>query len=441
MDDTVALDKLVPVIGQLAGRYAAGDLGLLDSSIDGMRDGRPLLQCPRLTASLQFEGIVSQQRKILLGLVKRKRSERMARLVIDMTAEAAFRTADKAPGRPEMVVGVPSFMVPQPFSTTFMLRLPDGRRLFINVVSGENWKETVAALVGSGHVSLRNIDVDLVACILWTIATWPRSSPSQWRPLAAQPVRPAAETIAALSRLLADQVVGHAEGEAGGSSAEARKRLEPVIDRRMLFHRLSRLEARLEVTLDQDGEIATDPKAEEVQRYDVRYRLNTASTPQRLELVGAVPDLLVDGQFHDMVLAGLREAPAELVEAASEFVDGTVTAQDIRALVEDAVRARSIVIARIIRKVEGKDKDLFLLKGTMGSRAAEMIFTADLKLGRRDDEAPATLEEIEDFEVHGFRDGPVWLKFGTDGKFRHDKSLRFIHRMMTMLVGWQALIG
>ena len=177
LEQSVGTTKLIfDFLGRLSLEYVDADLKLLAGSYTARRHGGvfslPAVQfSPRMSARLKFDMSVSKKKKILFGLIKKKRSERLADLAIEFgvapTPKSSPNTVPQVQGAwPEYLVSVKG--------RNPHLKLIGGNQLTLEFSPDGKRSETKAVFSDGLRASFDEIPQSHVAEILLTLSDWVR---------------------------------------------------------------------------------------------------------------------------------------------------------------------------------------------------------------------------------------------------------------------------
>lgn len=459
--------RIFDFLGRLSLEYVDADLKLLSRSYStGLYGGLfslPGVQLsPRMSARLRFDMSVSENKKILFGLIRKKRSERLADLAIEFGVAPTPKTS--ANPVPKVQGAWPGYIVSVKGQKLF-LRLVNDHQLTLEFSPDGKASNTNAVFSDGVSSSFDEIPQSHVAEILLTLNDWVRNeSFASPGPLVSTSGGGydglINELVNGITRLY-KQVVPVMQGqsvtgrqlppgrlpEVWKSRATAivvqRERMLPVFGGQEVSYDFDRLQARFKVSLDEEGNLATKPFQEGSQRYDIEASLAQASDDPVLLLKLWIPDFLVAGDVYDSIFAGLRrdKAISELLERLEKHwrPKRPPTKSELKKYLSDAQTAGQATIIRTHRSRGSTDRDLFLVRGLLGGKPVRMMFSADLVFENRDsaDKKPV-LEKVKNVRLNASKSGDLDWKEGEKIK---GVILRYLHNVLLSQYHWRIRFG
>ncbi len=461
-EQTVDPDALFGVLNRLCRDYVAADLRLLSDSMHRLRtpgivDVPVLLTSPALNAHLAFDITVSETKKILFGLIRRDRSERVAELDVQLTVTPAPDVTSSEAHKPAIYGTSPEFIEAVDRRGNMTVLLAGGERISLRFSGGSGLASATVAGGGAAPASFEELPPQIMASMLVTLATWVRapggSSPEPLRERPEAMLETLLDTLAtgveALLRDTADVFrpvspsgsPGTGPANIGPEIAACRDHIASMLGPEYTGYRLAALSSRLKLLLTDDGELSTDPFADTAQRYNIEARLDTAAAPPRVVVALKVPDLLVSGTLHDRFLELLSRADVIddlMPDLADVSHPGPVVQRaDVAAYMRSARSSKNGIVARMNRTRSGKDEDLILLHGTLGGRDATLLIRIAVTFRTRD----AGADELRVKKVHHV--SLVAARFGEDrwrtanGLNRDDTTRKYFYRAFASLYRWR----
>lgn len=459
--------RIFDFLGKLSLEYVDADLKLLAGSYHATHSGGvfslPALQfSPRMSTRLNFDMSVSENKKILFGLIKKKRSERVADLAIEIGI-APNRSASVSPV-PQVKGTWPDFLVAVK-GQKFHLKLINNDQLTLEFSPNGDIKSTKAVFSGGRSSPFDEISQSQVAEILLTVNDWVRKESFS----GSAPLIPRSgdgydrlfnQLVSGVSRLY-KQVVPIMQGPSitgrrfpPGSLPNVwkskatevvaqRERMMPAFGGQEVSYDFDTLKARFKVSLDEQGNLATRPFQKNSQRFDIEASLVKDDQLTALLLKLWIPDFLVSGPVYDSIFAGIKrdEALDELLERLKKHwhPKPPPTKLELRKYLSDAQASGQATIIRTHRGKGSTDKDLFLVHGSLGKEPVRMMFSADLVFGHRDslDEEPV-LDKVENLKLNASKTG--------NHKWQEDEEvitviLNYLHQLLHSQCQWRGRFG
>lgn len=467
-EQSVGTTKLIfDFLGRLSLEYVDADLKLLAGSYAARRHGGvfslPAVQfSPRMSACLKFDMSVSKNKKILFGLIKKKRSEKLADLAIEFgVAPTPKSSANPVP----QVQGAWPDYLDSVEGRKLHLKLIGGNQLTLDFSPDGKRNKTKAAFSDGLKSSFDEIPQSHVAEILLTLNDWVRKESFAFP----APLVSAAgdgydglinELVNGVSRLY-KQVVPVLQGQSvtgrrlppgrlpdvwKSTATEIvvqRERMLPVFGGQEVSYDFDRLQARFKVSLDEGGNLATEPFQEGTQRYDIEASLVQADELTALLLKLWIPDFLVSGPVYDSIFNGLKRDDAlnELLERIERHwrPKQPPTKLELRKYLSDAQASGQATIIRTHRSRGSTDRDLFLIHGLLGNKPVKMMFSADLVFENRDSiDEENVLKRVEKFKLNASKSGDLDWK---EGEKIITVILRYLHNVLLSQYRWRGRFG
>jgi hypothetical protein len=454
-------------LGKLSLEYVDADLKLLAGSYTATRSNGvlslPALQfSPRMSARLNFDMSVSKKKRILFGLIKKKRSERVADLAIEFGVAPTLKTSVNP--LPQVKGTWPDFLVSVK-GQKFHLKLINNTQLTLEFGPDGNVKNT-KVVFSDGHASpFDEISQSHVAEILLTLNDWVRKDSFT----GSGPLVPNAghgydglisQLVNGVNRLY-KQVVpvmqgasvtgrrlppGSLPGVWKGTATEIvaqRERMLPVFGGQEVSYDFDRLQARFKVSLDEQGNLATKPFQKGSQRFDIEASLVKEDQLTALLLKLWIPDFLVSGPVFDKIFAGIKQD-----DALDEFIERLEkhwhpkqppTKLELQNYLSDAQASGQATIIRTHRDRGSTDKDLFLVHGLLGKTPVKMMFSADLEFEHRDStDEESVLKKVKNIKLNATKSG--------DLDWKEDERiitviLRYLHNILLSQCHWRGRFG
>jgi hypothetical protein len=196
-------------------------------------------------------------------------------------------------------------------------------------------------------------------------------------------------------------------------------------------YRLSSMQARLLIQLDQNGEVLSDFEDLNWHQIDIEIRITPMGGGYEIRLAIHPPDILVSGPYHRTFLSAIRNKKTR--ERLHDQVKGTlpITAEAFRDYLNDPVHDQDAVFARIDRN----DLDLVLLKGTIEGQTVQLLYEIRFKVSAY----PAVeVTDVSDILLLGHQTGSN----GWTGIFSKKEASRlYFERFFRILRVWQAGIS
>ena len=459
--------RIFDFLGRLSLEYVDADLKLLSGSYSTGRHGGlfslPGVQfSPRMSARLKFDMSVSESKKILFGLIRKKRSERLADLAIEFGVAPTPKTSVNPV--PHVQGAWPGYLVSVK-GRKLLLTLINNSQLTLDFSPDGSPRNTKAVFSDGVSSSFDEIPQSHVAEILLTLNDWVRKESFA----APGPLVLTSgdgfdglinELVSGVTRLY-KQVVPVMQGasvtgrrlppgrlpDVWKSTATAivvqRERMLPVFGGQEVSYDFDRLRARFKVSLDEAGKLATKPFQEGSQRYDIEASLAQAGDDPALLLKLWIPDFLVSGAVYDSIFAGLQrdKALGELLERLERHwrPKRPPTRLELKKYLSGAQTAGQATIIRTHRSRGSTDRDLFLVSGLLGGKPVKMMFSADLVFKNRDsiDKEPV-LEKVKNFKLNASKSGDLDWKEGEKIK---NVILRYLHNVLLSQYKWRRRFG
>jgi hypothetical protein len=348
---------------------------------------------------------------VLFGLVRKKRSERVAEF--DLTAEVAPVRPEDAPDASGLLVmgDVPDFVAAAD-ADSITVRLPDGQRL-----------HEMLAAPGAAQAPLqRRLTAQEIGQLFSLMADWNRGE------LAATPHSYIAREGDNSDVLLRETARGvqslllNMQAYAGGAALPGQELALPsqpaIVDVGSLRSALSRqigegyashaygeLALRMRASLDRHGNIAAKPFEKGTRRYDIVGKLQYGNNQPIFRFGLHVPDLLSDGPFYAAVLRRSGEE-ATAREFLDELHDARLFPRDVPGLaqwlqfVNQASAEEPTRVIRIERHKSGNDRNLLFLGGNLGGIATILGFRHQIAIANRGEpDAEFEVERLEKPEL------------------------------------------
>ena len=142
--DLISPAELFGGLENLCAHYVLSDLRLLSDSLDGLRNPGAIevpciLNAPAMDARLTFDYSVNEEKKILLGLRRRKRSERVARFDVHMKLCPTAGAGSTDPGPARLYGTWPLFIEPAGTGRSFSLVLDKTVRLRVRMPEADEF--------------------------------------------------------------------------------------------------------------------------------------------------------------------------------------------------------------------------------------------------------------------------------------------------------------
>ena len=454
-------------LGKLSLEYVDADLKLLAGSYPATRSGGmfslPALQfSPRMSTRLNFDMSVSENKKILFGLIKKKRSERVADLAIEFGVAPTLKTsANPVP----LVKGTwPDFLVSVK-GRKFNLKLINNTQLTLEFGDDGKVKNTQAVFSDGDSSPFDEISQSHVAEILLTLNNWVRKESFT----GSGPLVPNAgdgydglisQLVNGVNRLY-KQVVPVMQGSSvtgrrlppgrlpdvwKSTATEIvvqRERMLPVFGGQEVSYDFDRLQARFKVSLDEQGNLATKPFQEGSQRFDIEASLVSEDQLTALLLKLWIPGFLVSGPVYDGIFAGIKRDDAldELLGRLEKHwrPKQPPTKLELKQYLSDAQASGQATIIRTHRDRGSTDRDLFLVHGLLGKKPVKMMFSADLEFEHRDSTDQETvLKKVKNIKLNASKRGDLDWK---EEERIITVILRYLHNILLSQYHWRGRFG
>ena len=441
-------EDIFKFISKVAKDYVAADRRLLAGSLGDPQcfgnDGMPVLQfAGDFSSRLRFDISVTTNRGFLFGLFKRKRSEQIAELAIQVGLGPEPRP-EKVVTRALSAWGThPLFITPGPYGNGLHIALPPAENLLVTFGPEGKFADTRATWQGR-TVRFDDLDTRVLAGVFELFASWietGQSAPAKRMNLKASGL-PDQRLVGLLSKLLAGaNAVLRDTASALCPSIDFKTRARNAEEGRIrsiarvlgadaLSHGFRELSGRFQVLLTEDGRLATKPFQEGAHRYDVWGWLDRGGEASpRLVFGLKPPDLLVDGPLHEDLQAALARP-----ENAKKFLKRIPDSLGLNEeLLGRFLATANLTIARVKRS-RSSDEDILFYSGTMDGITYDFIFVAELEIKDVDeDDGSAQLDDLDVDALAAYRRaGGAWSEQKTEKTLK-----RYIHRLLLTYFHWQ----
>lgn len=403
-------------------RYVVADMALLKASIH-QRQTLPGSDMPvlgtisRLRAGLSFDVTLSATRRLIFGLIKKERSERVAEFDIVAEVAPALERGPRAPQIFPSQGNIPDFVV-QVKADFIAIRLLDGSTL----------RRRLASTTTELHPHL---NAEEMGQLFMLMAAWNAGRLSAT-------ARPFAERHDLTHQIFHDTVLGvHSmlanmdryAGMAGATppdqfvpvnhdtvddAAALRAELDALLGSDHAAYAFDVLSIRIKASLDEKGNIATEPLQVGTRRYDLVGQLLREEGQLAVRFDLRVPDLHTDGPLHAAIFDKLLDA-----ETASKFTD-EIEDEDVFGEIEPSVdewckfvrEARDhplSMVIRIERHADREDFNMLFMAGRLRGEEMVLAFQHKIKLAMDSEPANPMIEKLSDPElVLEQRPGKPW---------------------------------
>jgi hypothetical protein len=410
-----------------------GDLLLRQESLDGLNASTilPTIFFAReMRGKLSFVVKVSESEKFLFGLFKEEREESVADLRINFALAPSVETASAGREQLSVMFAPPPFLMPAADPDQLSLLLYNDDLLFVAFTPTN--RATLRLQNGRVLPASASWPVSIGVELLKTLAAWNRSGKTG----APQPYNISETSI--LGNLLQKIVEGHhlitdelTEKPSDNNIVTADRQLSKIHPELGGGYRLSSMQARLLVQLDQNGEVLSDLEDPNWHQIDIVIRITPVGGGYEISLAINPPDILVNGPYHRTFLSAIREMKTR--ERLHDRLKDTlpITAEAFRDYLNDPVHDQRAVFARIDRN----DLDLVLLEGTIEGQSVQLLYEIKFKVTAY---PMVEVTDVSDIQLLGTQTGSnEWT--GTFSK--REAGRLYFERFFRILRIWQAGIS
>ena len=452
-EQTLTSAELFDVLKRLCGDYVLSDLRLLSDSLNQLRNpdilGTPyVVNAPVMDARLGFDSSVSKEKKILFGLRRRKREERIAEFDVRMKLTPA-PDADIVPPGPVQIYGSwPQFVESVRSTGSMIVTLDEADSLRINLPTQGGIE---AATIRARSLTHRfdSLPPRIMVSMISAIARWTRNNKSsEPMPLTGRMTTSLDTFLEMLTtkvgELLQDTAdIFRPEGPGTADNQNLHKqrivkyrdRIASMIGPGYCAYRFADFSGRLKFVLDEEGGLATDPFSKDNRRFDVDAHLAKIDNRSGLVVSLNIPDLLVSGALFDQILDALIQSDAlsELVEKMDGLTDFAFSHKALKDCFRDAKTSRHSVVARIERPRSGEDLNLILVRGGPPLSDSWLLFTFRISFDGRESGTLA-VKEISKLRLAALASRDTeWLGHKEDQKVLG----AYLYRAFLTFYGWR----
>lgn len=434
------LSGVFGIVSTLAINYARADRQLLLDSIDHPRrimgSDLPFLQAVAgFRSKLKFDLTVDRNRGFLFDLFRTNRSERVAQMSLDFKVSPAPLSA----ARQDYAVALWGTWPPGPDlqSGQLVVPLPNAPKMFVSFAPDRDPDKTRVRLDGGRFRKFRNMPqawrMDLLMSLARLARNTSKAAPHPMRTRRGDRLESFLTDVATgIGAALEKAAPVMRPDPANLNSDPAAARVGAVLGPHAIHYGFREINTILEVLLEPDGSIATEPFQEGAQRFSLSASLESTGRDPRLVLSLGIPDALCSGDLHAHLMEEFRKRSDEFWEEVPSPISDAFSG-DVQ--FGQFLATAKTTIVRIKRNSDGHDLNMIIFEGSVSDQQITLVFQIELKLRRDASESALELEDLDVERLEGAKIGSGdWLP---DHK-RSGKLITYAHQVLLQIFLWRS---